>query len=102
MCTCHIALDNSLVMKAENAFQIKEPFQSWLQQQVECWLLAQVNGKSQSHSKHSRLSDEELSEKLSAYPPLEENCFPSLAAEGYGTYVKSRSGQLPKGLEKWL
>lgn len=102
MCTYHIALDNSLVMQAETAFQIKEPFQVWLQQQVERWLLAQVNGKSQSQSKHSRLSDEELKEKLSAYPPLEESCFPSLAAEDYGTYLKSRSGQLPKGLEKWL
>lgn len=102
MCTYHIALDNSLVMQAETAFQIKEPFQVWLQQQVECWLLAQVNGKNQSHSRHSRLSDAELREKLSAYPPLEEICFPSLAAEDYGTYLKSRSGQLPKGLEKWL
>lgn len=102
MCTYHIALDDSLVMQAENTFQIKEPFQIWLQQQVESWLLAQVNGKKQSHSHHSRLSDEELSEKLRAYPPLEESSFPSLAAEDYGTYLKSRSGQIPKGLEKWL
>lgn len=102
MCTYHIALDDGLVMQAENTFQIKEPFQTWLQQQVESWLLAQVNGKNQSHSRHSRLSDEELAERLKGYPPIEESSFPSLAAEDYGTYLKSRSGQLPKGLEKWL
>ena len=102
MCTYRIALDDGLVMQAENTFQIKEPFQTWLQQQVESWLLAQVNGKNQSNSRHSRLSDEELAERLKGYPPLEESSFPSLAAEDYGTYLKSRSGQLPKGLEKWL
>ena len=102
MCTYRIALDDGLVLQADNTFQIKEPFQTWLQQQVENWLLAQVNGKSQSHSRHSRLSDEELGEKLRAYPPLDESSFPSLAAEDYYTYLKSRSGQLPKGLEKWL
>ena len=102
MFTYHIALDDGLVMQAENTFQIKELFQTRLQQQVESWLLAQVNGKSQSHSCCSRLSDEELSEKLRANPPLEENSFPSLAADDYGTCLKSHSGRLPKGLEKWL
>ena len=102
MCTYHIALDDGLVMQAENTFQIKEPFQTWLQQQVESWLLAQVNGKNQSRFRHSRLSDEELAERLKGYPPIEESSFPSLAAEDYGAYLKYHSGQLPKGLEKWL
>ncbi len=102
MCTYRIALDDGLVLQAENTFQIKEPFQTWLQQQVENWLWAQVNSKNQSHFRHSRLSDEELAERLKGYPPIEESSFPSLAAEDYDTYLKSRSGQLPEGLEKWL
>ena len=54
------------------------------------------------HYRHSKLTDEMLAERLKGYPPLEESDFPSLAAEDYGTYLKSRSGQLPKGLEQWL
>lgn len=40
--------------------------------------------------------------KSDCYPMLEESDFPSLTAEDYGAYLKSRSGKLPKGLEKWL
>ena len=89
-------------MQAESVLQINESFQAWLQQQVERWLLAQVEGKNQPHYRHSKLSDEVLAERLKDYPHLEESNFPSLAAEDYGTYLKSRNGQLPKGLEQWL
>lgn len=102
MCTYPISLDESLVMQAESTLQINESFQTWLQQHVEMWLLAQVNGKNQSRFRHSKLTDEMLAERLKGYPPLEESDFPSLAAEDYGTFLKSRSGQLPKGLEQWL
>ena len=102
MCTYPISLDEGLVMQAENVLQINESFQTWLQQQVEIWLLAQVEAKKRSHSRHGRLSDDELAERLKDYPLLEESDFPSLAAEDYGVYLKSRSGQLPKGLEQWL
>ena len=102
MCTYPISLDDNLVMQAESTLQITESFQTWLQQQVEMWLWAQVNSKSQTHYRHSKLSDEMLAERLKDYPPLEESDFSSLAAEDYGTYLKSRDGQLPKGLEKWL
>lgn len=102
MCTYPISLDENLVMQVESTLQIKESFQAWLQQQVEMWLLAQVNSKNQTHYRHSKLTDEMLAERLKDYPPLEESNFQSLAAEDYGTYLKSRSGQLPKGLEQWL
>lgn len=103
MCTYPISLDDSLVMQAESTLQINESFQTWLQQQVEMWLLAQINGFSHRvQSRHGSLTDEVLAERLKDYPPLEESDFPSLAAEDYGTYLKSHSGQLPKGLEQWL
>lgn len=102
MCTYPISLDENLVLQAESTLQINESFQTWLQQQVERWLLAQVNGKNKTPFRHSKLSDEMLAERLKDYPPLEESDFPSLAAEDYGAYLKSRSGQLPKGLEQWL
>lgn len=103
MCTYPISLDDSLVMQAERTLQINESFQTWLQQQVEMWLLAQVNGlPHRAQSRHGSLTDEELAERLKDYPPLEESSFPSLAAEDYGAYLKSRSGKLPKGLEQWL
>ena len=102
MCTYPISLDDNLVMQAESTLQINESFQAWLQQQVERWLLAQVNSKNQPSCRHSKLTDEMLAERLKDYPPLEESDFPSLAAEDYGAYLKSRSGQLPKGLEQWL
>jgi len=102
MCTYPISLDDNLVMQAENTLQINESFQTWLQQQVELWLLAQVNRKSRSLSRHSSLSDEMLAERLKDYPPLEESSFPTLADEDYNAYLKSRSGKLTKGLEQWL
>ncbi len=94
MCTYPISLDESLVMQAERTLQINESFQTWLQQQVEMWLLAQVNGLSRrAQYRHGSLTDEELAERLKDYPPLEESSFPNLAAEDYGTYLKSRSGK---------
>lgn len=63
MCTYPISLDDSLVMQVESALQITESFQTWLQQQVEMWLVSQVNEKKRFHS-HSKLSDEMLAERL--------------------------------------
>lgn len=94
MCTYPISLDDNLVMQAESTLQIKESFQIWLQQQVEMWLLSQVNSKNQTHYRHSKLTDEMLTERLKEYPPLEESNFPSLAAEDYGTFIHQKS--LPK------
>ena len=103
MCTYPISLDDNLVMQAESILQINESFQTWLQQQVEMWLVAQVNGLShRARPCHRGLSDEMLAERLKDYPPLDESCFPSLAAEDYGTYLTSSSGKLPKNLEQWL
>ena len=102
MCIFPISIDENLVLQVESTLQINESFQTWLQQQVERWLLAQVNGKNKTPFRHGKLTDEMLAERLKGYPPLEESDFPSLAAEDYGTYLKSRSGQLPKGLERWL
>lgn len=103
MCTYPISLDDSLVMQAEKTLQIKESFQIWLQHQVELWLLAQLNGLNhRTKSCHGRLTDEMLAEKLKDFPPLEAKDFPDLEAADYGTFQRNRSGQLPKGLEKWL
>ncbi len=43
-----------------------------------------------------------LAERVKDYPLLEEDPFPSLAAEDYSAYLRSQSGKLPNGLEKWL
>ena len=102
MCTYPILLDEDLVMQVESTLQINTSFQVWLQQQVEAWLLAQVNGTRRFHSRHVGLTDEMLAERLKGYPLLEESSFPALAAEDYGNYIKSQSGKLPKGLEQWL
>lgn len=102
MCTYPISLDENLVVQVESTLQIDVSFQTWLQQQVERLLLAQVNGRNQPHYRHSKLTDEMLAERLKGYPPLEESDFPSLAAEDYRNYIKSHSGQLPKDLEQWL
>lgn len=103
MCTYPISLDEDLVMQAEKSLQINESFQTWLQQQVEMWLLAKVSGqKHQSQFRHGRLSDEMLAERLKDFPPLKESDFPELDESDYANYLNARSGQLAKGLEKWL
>lgn len=94
MCTYPISLDDNLVMQAESILQINESFQTWLQQQVEMWLWAQVNSTNPTHYRHSKLTDEMLAERLKGYPPLEESNFPGLAAEDYGTFIHQKS--LPK------
>lgn len=48
------------------------------------------------------LSDAELAEKLAQYEPLTDDDFPEVCAEDYANFAKSRSGQVTKGLEKWL
>ena len=103
MCTYPISLDDSLVMQAESTLQINESFQTWLQRQVELWLLAQVKGLThRAMDRHGKLTDEMLAERLKAFPPLEAKDFPDLEATNYGACQRNRSGQLPKGLEKWL
>ena len=102
MCRFNISLNDDVVIQARQSFASESALTQWLQQQVERWLLAQVNSKNQPSCRHSKLTDEMLAERLKDYPPLEESNFPSLAAEDYGTYLKSNSGKLSKGLEKWL
>lgn len=103
MCTYPISLDEDLVLQAEKSLQIKESFQTWLQQQVELWLIAQVNGSNQHiQSRHGKLSDEVLAEKLKDFAPLKENDFPELEEADYKNYLVIRGGQLIQGLEKWL
>lgn len=48
------------------------------------------------------LSDDELAEKLNGFPPLTMEDFPDLEDVDYKYYLKSHSGCLPDGLEKWL
>lgn len=55
-----------------------------------------------THGHSKRLSDEELSERLSQYAPLTDGDFPELSHADYANYVKQSSGQIVKGLEKWL
>lgn len=102
MCTFPISLDDNLVTQAESVFGINNSFQTWLQEQVETWLRTQVNSYNRHQARRNKLDDTVLSERLKDYPPLDENCFPSLAAEDYSHYLKSNGSILPKGSEKWL
>lgn len=101
MCTYPISLEENLVMQAENTLQISESFQTWLQKEIEAWLLAQIN-MHQAKPKRERLSDEMLAEKLKDFPPLEDEDFPELDAQDYSAFQRNSSGKLTKGLEKWL
>lgn len=51
-----------------------------------------------SRKAHSRVTDEELSEKLKGLPPLKEIDFPDLNKEAYSEFIKNQSGHLPKGI----
>ena len=102
MCTYHIKLDDRLVALAEQSLG-GLPFAVWLQQQVETMLREQTHrGSSRVRRRHSRLSDEQLMECLKEYPPLTDKDFPNLCAEDYQANIRSRSGKLSKGLQKWL
>ena len=50
----------------------------------------------------NRLTDEQLAEILSQYAPLTDSDFPDLSKSDYDNYVRSNSGRIAKGLEKWL
>lgn len=52
----------------------------------------------ESRKTHSRVTDEELSEKLKGLPPLKPNDFPDLSNEAYSEFIKNQSGHLPKGI----
>ena len=54
------------------------------------------------HKRRKALSDAELAERLAQYAPLTDADFPEISAEGYASFVKSHSGRISKGLEKWL
>ncbi len=103
MCNYSISLDDSLVSQAENVFQINDTFQDWLQRQIETWLLSQIKSASvKVPFRHGSLSDELLAEKLKDFPPLSPADFPEPSPSEYANFLKTRSGKLPKGCEKWL
>lgn len=102
MCTYNLMLDDNLVAEAENTLRDSgTQFQIWLQQQVEILLRKQV-GKRQRHSRRQALSDEQLAMQLSQYTPLTDADFPELSKSDYDHYIRSTSGRITQGLEKWL
>ena len=104
MCTYNVQLDDQLVAEAENVLGNKGiTFQLWLQQQVESLLREQINHKHR-HARIRRhaLSDEQLAEQLAQYAPLADSDFPDLSKSDYDNYIRSSSGCIIKGLEKWL
>ncbi len=100
MCTYSLVLDDQLVAQAEQTLN-GVPFQIWLQQQVEN-LMREQTAHSHVRVRHRGLSDEQLSERLKDYPMLTESDFPELSSESYSQMLRSNSGKLIKGLEKWL
>lgn len=101
MCTYPISLEESLVVEAENTLQISESFQTWLQKEIEAWLLAQIN-MHQAKPRREKLSDEMLAEKLKDFPPLNPEDFPELDTQDYSAFQRNRSGKLTKGLENFM
>ena len=95
----HIFLDDDLVETVERLMKLDGSFQKWLQDQVDSWLRFRVASVSSERKTHSRVTDEELSEKLKGLPPLRPNDFPDLSDEAYSAYIKKHSGHLPKGVE---
>ena len=98
----HIFLDDDLVASVERLIKLDGSFQQWLQDQVDSWLRSGVAGASSGRKTHSRVSDEELSEKLKDFTPLKDSDFPDLNGEAYSEFIKNQSGHLPKGVERWL
>ena len=96
-------LDDDIVTRGEKLFGSEESFRDWLQKKVERWIrtwLDDASAKSLFHD--GGLPDEALAEILKGFPPLTQEAFPELSKDEYIDMVKSRSGRLPKGLEKWL
>lgn len=104
MCTYNLKLDDQLVAEAENALgDIGTSFQLWLQQQVEALLREQVRRKRRhNRTRRHALTDEQLAERLAQYAPLTDSDFPDLSSSDYENFVRSTSGRISKGLEKWL
>ena len=96
-------LDDDVAIKAEKLFGSEESFRNWLQKKVEQWLqiwLDNANTKVSSHN--GGLTDEALAEILKDFPPLTSEAFPELSKSDYINMIKSQTGRLPQGLEKWL
>ena len=103
MCTYNIAIDDRLVTQATSTLPGGVSFQLWLQQQVMELLQAQISGTKRHTSVHrSGLTDEQLAQQLAQYPPLSESDFPELTTEDYAHHMRSSSGRVPEGIEKWL
>lgn len=103
MCTYNISIDDQLVTQATSTLPGGVSFNLWLQQQVIELLKTQVS--SQHHrmsTRHRRLSDEQLAQKLASYPSLSESDFPEVNAEDYVQFMRNRGGRVTKGIEKWL
>ena len=102
MCAYSLMLDDQLVAEAENSLRHSGvQFQLWLQQQVEDLLRKQVT-KRPHHFRRRGLSDEQLAQQLAQYAPLTDADFPELSKSDYDTYIRTTSGRITKGLEKWL
>lgn len=54
------------------------------------------------HKGKSSYTDKELEELLSEYSPITESDFPEVSHEQYMNYIRSRSGIMAKGIERWL
>ena len=104
MCTYNLMLDDQLVAEAESTLtNTGIPFHLWLQQQVEELLREQVNHKRHRvHSRRRGLTDEQLAAQLAEYAPLTDADFPELSKSDYDNYIRSTSGRIAKGVEKWL
>ena len=104
MCTYNLMLDDQLVAEAESTLtNTGISFQLWLQQQVEELLREQVSSKHRRvHSRRRGLTDEQLAAQLAEYAPLTDADFPELSKSDYDHYIRSTSGRIAKGLEKWL
>lgn len=103
MCTFNIAIEDQLVTQAKSTLPGGVSFHLWLQQKVVELLKAQVNNPCRRTGiQRHRLTDEQLAEQLAQYAPLSENDFPDLSTKDYAYYMRSMSGRVSKGIEKWL
>ena len=103
MCTYSIAIDDQLVSQATSTLPGGVSFHLWLQQQVVELLKTQVDNQRRRTRTYNRgLTDEQLAQQLAQYPSLSESDFPEVNAEDYAHFMRSSSGRVPKGIEKWL
>lgn len=103
MCTFNIELDNQLVYDAEKSLDYsRADFQCWLQLQVESLLINQISRRKTHVQTRKGLTDEQLALRLAEYPSLTDADFPDLSKSDYDNYIRSTSGHVTKGLDKWL